>query len=428
MASLREQVSLLSASLSDRVSYIDKSNRKSKPPSDGLEAGKKSSPIDIESSVQILDTVDNRSKGNYDPVILLSDEETEDVESPVSVRDFIEPSKEDVLAPSADKPVLQSNIRKKTSESSTTQNLSDAFGKRVSIKDAALASMSQKSVVTKHALTPTSLTKINDKEIREKDILKSIANEPILSLDKATARASPAEAAKNKHLVNAQKKIVSGSNDSILKKIVRDTEDPLEFALKSAGRNHSSLKTQSSSFPKRKLIQLADPVDSRSVYLRKLEAAARRSKPPMMDGWFREILEMDYFAAVGIATDQEEKIKTPLGLKEIPVSFESPKQYLDIFQPLVLEEFKAQLRSSFQDVSLLEEMSCGSLSVVSVERVDDFHLVRCVHDEHGSSVSSSCLENDLVLLTKQPIKNSPHNVHLVGKVWTNNLNALYMLK
>uniref|UniRef100_A0A803KQM3 Uncharacterized protein n=1 Tax=Chenopodium quinoa TaxID=63459 RepID=A0A803KQM3_CHEQI len=413
MDSLKEQVSRLSVSLSNKVSYIDKCIPKSKSLSDGLAAGKKSSSFNIESSVQILDTVATRSR-NSDPVILLSDDETEILEPPVVVRDAIKPIKGDVLAPSADKSVMQSNIEKSYSESGSARILSEVVEERAP-KDVVLAPKSRKPAVTKHALTSTSLFKIKDKQIGETDVSKSILKEGI-TLDKATARSFPAETAKNNHLANAQKKAVSGSNDTILKEIVRDTEDPLESALKSAGRNHSSLKMQSSSFPKRKVIQLADPIDSRSVYLRKMEAAARRLKPPKMDEWFRAILEMDYFAAVGLDTDHQEKNETPLDLKEVPVCFESPQQYVDIFRPLILEEFKAQLRSSFQEVSLLEEMSCGSLSVVSVERVDEFHLVRCVHDELGSSASSSCAENDLVLLTKQPIKNSPHNVYLVGKV------------
>ncbi|XP_048504294.1 uncharacterized protein LOC104908674 isoform X3 [Beta vulgaris subsp. vulgaris] len=417
MDSLTEQVSRLSVSLSDKGSQIDRSYLKSKPPSDGLAAERKRSPFAVESSVQHLDIVGTRSKKGKDAVIVLSDEEIETLESLAVGQNATKASEDDGSAPSADKPVSQSDIGKKTSESGIAEILSEAFVKGVSQKDAALTPMFQKSIPTKHASTSTSLTKIKGKGIREKDVnVKSIPNERRSFLDEAAARASSVEAAKSKPLVDAQKKIVSGSKDTILKQIVRGTEDPLELALKSAGRTNSSLKKQGSSFPRRQVIQLADPVDRRSVYLRKLEAAARRFKPPKMDEWFRLILEMDYFASVGLATADEESNKKAPGLKEVPVSFESPQQYVDIFRPLILEEFKAQLRSSFQEVSSLEAMSCGSLSVVSVERIDDFHLVRCVLDERGSSISSSCLENDLVILTKQPLKNSPHNVHIVGKV------------
>ncbi|KAK3015916.1 hypothetical protein RJ639_007652 [Escallonia herrerae] len=88
---------------------------------------------------------------------------------------------------------------------------------------------------------------------------------------------------------------------------------------------------------------------------------------------------------------------------------------MTIFRPLVLEEFKAQLRSSFLEMDSSEEMFCGSLSVLSVERIDDFHVVRCVHDDTNLSGSRSFYENDLILLTRQPLQNSSHDVHLVGK-------------
>ena len=104
-------------------------------------------------------------------------------------------------------------------------------------------------------------------------------------------------------------------------------------------------------------------------------------------------------------------------LKEVPVCFKSPDEYVEIFRALVLEEFKAQLHSSFQEMTSLDEMCYGGISVLSVERIDDFHMVRCVHDEAESSGSRSFLENDLILLTRQPLPRSSHgNIHMVGKV------------
>ncbi|XP_057535816.1 uncharacterized protein LOC130813918 isoform X2 [Amaranthus tricolor] len=414
MDSLTEQVSHLSISLSDKGSCMDKSDQKLKSPPDGLSAGKKSSFLDVESSVQ-MSAVATMSKKSSETVIILSDEETDTSKSLALVLDDTKPIEDDVVARTADKAVSQVDIENKTFGSDIAGILSEAFEKKVSPKDAIVTPMSQKPVVTKHVLKSSSLTKIKDKEIIEKDInFKSVTNECISPLDKA--RVSSSEVAKPKHPINAQKKKVAVLNDPTLKEIVRDIEDPLELALKSAGRNHSLLKKQGPSLPKRRVIQLADPVESRSAYLRKLEAAAKRFKPPNMDEWFKPILEMDYFVSVGLATAYEEENKTHLVLKEIPVSFQSHQQYIDIFRPLVLEEFKAQILSSFQEVSSLEDMPCGGVSVVSIERIDDFHLVRCVHDEHGSAISSSCLENDLVLLTKQPLKYFPHKVHLVGKV------------
>ncbi|KAL8136950.1 hypothetical protein V2J09_002951 [Rumex salicifolius] len=210
--------------------------------------------------------------------------------------------------------------------------------------------------------------------------------------------------------------LASSRNDAILKAIVHNSEDdPLEQALKSVPRKTSILIKQSSIVPKRQVIQLGVPGESRSGYMQKQELRARRFKPPRLEEWFRRILELDFFFLVGLSSDSDDENKTS-ELKQVPITFDSSEQYVDIFRPLVLEEFKAQLRSSFQELSALEEMSCGSISVVSVERVDDFNLVRCVHDASDASASSSCSENDLVLLTKQPLQKSPHTIHLLGKV------------
>lgn len=410
MDSLTEQVSRLSVSLGTKgSSYIDESDLESKP-SDGLADGVFSDHDDAD--VQILDTLTNTNEKNKDSVIILSDEETEPSISPIDVGDHAKPNEVHVLVPTADKTVPQHVIGKKTtSESKTSKITSEASETRVAPKAADSTSM------IKHVVKLSTLPKIKDTKIGEKEInSKSVSNEHLSSLDKVTAKYSSIEAVKTKPSADTSKQTVAQSNDKILRDLVRNIEDPLELALKSAGRHHSSLTKQVSSLPKRKVIQLAGPAESRSGYIRRMEAAARRFKPPKLDDWFRPILEIDYFAAVGLASAHEEENKTPCDLKEVPVSFESPKQYVDIFRPLVLEEFKAQLRSSFQELSSLEEMSCGSLSVVSVERIDDFHFVRCVYEDHELSESCSCMENDLVLFTKQSLKNSPHHVHIVGKV------------
>ncbi|XP_074268049.1 uncharacterized protein LOC141591568 [Silene latifolia] len=439
---LTEQVSCLSVSLSTESSYKVGAKGKLKSMPHGKADGKRSFTLDMESctrsddDVHILDAFPVTGKKDKNDVVLLSDDESETLHSREDiVREVTKPFGSNVLPSSAGKRLTQRETGKKVLESGTTSITLEAPEKRAAPKAGVLRSESHNSGVVEQALEPIShlkvkdkertenkikslnVLKVKDKETSEKELKsKSVPNVHLSSLDEVITRRSSAEAVKTKDSVYARKKLIAGSNDSILKEIVRDTEDPLELALKSAGRNHSSLTKLGPSLPKRRVIQLADPVDSRSAYLRKLEFAARRSKPPNMDNWFRPILEMDYFAAVGLDTAQDDENMAPCVLKEVPVSFESSQQYVEIFRPLVLEEFKAQLRSSFQEVSSLEEMSCGSLSVVSVERVDDFHLVRCVHDEHDPAVAGGCMENDLVLLSKQPLKNSPNKIHVIGKV------------
>ncbi|KAI3786251.1 hypothetical protein L1987_45386 [Smallanthus sonchifolius] len=201
-------------------------------------------------------------------------------------------------------------------------------------------------------------------------------------------------------------------SDRVIKELVFDAkDDPWEFALKSARHHQSHLGKPNTSGPKRKVIQLNLPVENRVSQSNRLRGGHQRFKPIRLDDWYRPILEMDYYATVGLASSA-----LAGNLKEVPINFQSPDDYVAVFRPLVLEELKAQLHNSFLEMGSSNEMSCGSLSVMSVERVDDFHLVRCVHDNRDLDGSRTCVENDLVLLTRQPFESSSHEVHMVGKV------------
>lgn len=212
-------------------------------------------------------------------------------------------------------------------------------------------------------------------------------------------------------------KLISGTNDIVLRELVHDAaDDPLESAFKTAKVQPSLLAKSGPFVPKRQVIQLKSPFGNRSG-LHRLEAHVKRFKPPRLDDWYRPILEVDFFVTVRLASAGDNDSCTVNKLKEVPVSFHSPEHYVNIFRPLVLEEFKAQLHNSFMEISSWEEMYCGSISVLSVERVDDFHLVRCVYDGDDSTASKIFSENDLVLLTKEPPKSTSHDVHMVGKVF-----------
>ncbi|KAJ4826197.1 hypothetical protein Tsubulata_023786 [Turnera subulata] len=214
----------------------------------------------------------------------------------------------------------------------------------------------------------------------------------------------------------ASNNTVSGTRDSILKGLVSDVNSDLpEPATKSAKQHQAQVSKISAAVPKRQVIQLQTPLGNRFGNLQKQEARAKRFKPPRLDDWYRPVLEIDYFAIVGLASASDDK-RTVSRLKQVPVCFQSPEQYVEIFQPLVLEEFKAQLHSSFLEMSSWDDVYYGTVSVLSVERIDDFHLVRFVHDDDDSTSSSSFSENDLVLLTKKHPQKSSHDVHMVGKV------------
>lgn len=206
------------------------------------------------------------------------------------------------------------------------------------------------------------------------------------------------------------------TNDTVLKELVSENRSDREAAFLSSARRQQSFSIKTSlSGPKRKVIQLSLPVENRSNTLR-LDDGVKRFKAVRLDDWYRPILELNYFLTVGLTTAGEGKNDSLNKLKEVPVCFQSVDEYVEIFRPLILEEFKAQLQSSFQEITSLEEMSCGSLSVMSVERIDDFHFIRCVHEDVDSSGSKSCSDSDLILLTRQPLRNSCPDIHMVGKV------------
>jgi senataxin len=217
---------------------------------------------------------------------------------------------------------------------------------------------------------------------------------------------------------------VSSTGNKILSDLRDSEDDPLETALKSVGRTQLYVP-KPTSILKRQVIQLKNTLDSRSTCLNKVEDPMRRFKPPSLDDWYKPILEIDYFAIVGLASARKDESRAVNKLKEVPVCFQSAEQYVEIFRPLVLEEFKAQLQNSFLEMSSWEDMFYGSLSVMSVERIDDFHIVRFVHDDGDTATCRSFSENDIVLLTKDPPQKSNHDVHMVGKVYCS-LGMIYL--
>ncbi|XP_019057963.1 PREDICTED: uncharacterized protein LOC104812332 isoform X2 [Tarenaya hassleriana] len=233
-----------------------------------------------------------------------------------------------------------------------------------------------------------------------RDMSKNARDDPISSRTSSEARFSA----------------VSNTKNAAMKVIFDTEDDPLETALNSMKSQSLSLAKPGPIVPKRQVIQLSSPVSKRSDRLQRPGAGFKRFKPPKLEDWFRKILQMDYFAIVGLASTNKDDGQNVGKFRAVPTRFDSPEQYMQIFQPLVLEEFKAQLQSAFQELSSLEEIYCGILSVFSVERVDDFHFVRVVQEETDPSNSKSFSENDLILFTKEHPGNSSPGVSVMGKV------------
>lgn len=422
---ITEKVSLLCVSLSrETSSQIGKTSLEAKvQSSEGFSFVKSSSdlqPFPVRATDAKLDS-ETAATIRKDDIIVLSDDETEKelsanqvVSSDASSEKCLSYRK--IMAPATDRSSVEADFSKKNIPSVDSKDVLDISGEkekrgpRISplkqgldeSRGRPLGSLKPKAMPDKRNET--------DSEDNTKDLVKSQGRLGLMNQYVEPPSCKPVK--------QGSKDTVAGVTNSMLKNLVHDAEDdPLERALKSGRPQHSILTKSGPFVPKRQVIQLKSPFENRSGQLHRMGSGVKRFTPLRLDDWYRPILELDYFATVGLASVSHDGNRALSNLKEVPVCFQSPEQYVNIFRPLVLEEFKAQLQSSFLEMSSLEEMYSGWLSVLSVERVDDFHLVRFVHDEDETVASQSFSENDLVLLTREALQKTPHDFHVLGKVF-----------
>ncbi|CAH1429552.1 unnamed protein product [Lactuca virosa] len=362
--------------------------------------------------LEILDS-DFSAKPERESVIILSDDE-------IDVKDSIDTVSVSSHS-SLDGEAMGSKTAEKASQLNAAKNISFKVPTSTTQVEAennvVVDRVRSSSISIEKSVQGTSKGKGKSSDVQKKPCLAKSSSENLTSKMENSVPYQRASSLKNvsdeTRANQGIKKIPPKSDNRVIKELVFDAkDDPWEFALKSARHHQSHLAKLSG--PKRQVIQLNMPFENRASQNR-MRVGQQRFKPLRLDDWFRPILEMDYFATVGLVSSTVEKNQTGK-LKEVPVSFQSPDDYVAVFRPLVLEELKAQLHSSFMELTSSDEMSCGSLSVMSVERVDDFHVVRCVHDDKDLEGSRSCVENDLVLFTRHPFQKSSNDVHMVGKV------------
>jgi len=343
--------------------------------------------------VQILDLVTEAHEKDSDNMILLSESETEES---ISADKVIQSDTKRVYCNLDGKiagpgSAMHSDpTKKKVSCTDTSKNCLESFQQKDATDGCVVASQDKGFDRLKGIPASASLLESKDVDSKRKEI-----------------------DSKYKKNESQSHNGINLNNSSVLKEIVHYTEDdPFESALKSARLQQSFMAKSNTSLPKRQVIQLKSSFQNRSGHLHRPGSGVKRFKPPKLDDWYRPILEIDYFATVGLASTGADGSRIVSKFKEVPVCFQSPEQYVEIFRPLVLEEFKAQLHSSFLEMPSWEEMYFGSLSVMVV----DFHLVRFVYDDNDSAASRNLSENDIVLITKEPLQKSSHDIHMVGKV------------
>lgn len=204
--------------------------------------------------------------------------------------------------------------------------------------------------------------------------------------------------------------------EAVLKELVQDEFKDVSKATKSLPSvPRKGLGLVSIPQPKRQLIQLHVP----NEHLRgnaKKPGVTGRPPVPRLDEWFKRILSLDYFSVVGLSLDPNaEEIQAEPMLK-VPSAFRSSQHYMDVFRPLVLEEFRAQLQQSYDQLNFSDEMPTGVLRLMSLEKVDDFDIGRFTAEAGADGPARACFENDLLLLSRQPLQNGTQAVHIIGKV------------
>ncbi|OMO65548.1 putative helicase MAGATAMA 3 [Corchorus olitorius] len=418
MDELTEQVSRLCVALSKEVSCgTENSTSRSKKLFFGAFSGEgryaassvRASSIE-ETDVIVLDYLKVAERRNENNPIVLSDDENEkDIASDKSSKHLSHGVAE--LVSTYDH-ASETGHAKKDAHSTAANTPKDLLEAPIETD----TSITKKEEFGKSSVKQQHSIKLKGPENQRKEISSNTESNVSSSQCRVVQKDKFDKSVKSNSINQGSNKVVSGTSDKILRELVHDAaDDPLESAFRTARVQPSFLAKSGPLVPKRQVIQLKSPFDNRSG-LQRLEAQVKRFKPPRLDDWYRPILEINFFVTVGLASEREDESRTVNKLKEVPVSFQSPEQYVNIFRPLVLEEFKAQLNHSFLEMSSWVDMYYGSVSVLSVERVDDFHLVRFVYDGDDSTGSKTFSENDLVLLTKEPPQSTSHDIHMVGKV------------
>ena len=82
-------------------------------------------------------------------------------------------------------------------------------------------------------------------------------------------------------------------------------------------------------------------------------------------------------------------------LRDVPRTFASVHEYLDVFEPLVLEECAAQIARGDEEEPRRSDIG----AVFRTDRVDGFHVVRFIL---GEDAMARFHDNDLILVSKEP--------------------------
>ena len=111
---------------------------------------------------------------------------------------------------------------------------------------------------------------------------------------------------------------------------------------------------------------------------------------PSLDDMSKEVLAWDLYTML--------EGKVMYSLQDVPVRFSSVDQYLDVFEPLLLEECRAQTLRSLHENSSIEH----HLQLMSVEAADPFRIIQ-FEAPAESSTKPMYFDTDLVFVSHEPL-------------------------
>ena len=108
----------------------------------------------------------------------------------------------------------------------------------------------------------------------------------------------------------------------------------------------------------------------------------------------QEVLAWDYYRLLSGPRGGASR-RGGRALRDVPRTFASVHEYLDVFEPLVLEECAAQIARGDEEEPRRSDIG----AVFRTDRVDGFHVVRFIL---GEDAMARFHDNDLILVSKEP--------------------------
>ena len=177
---------------------------------------------------------------------------------------------------------------------------------------------------------------------------------------------------------------------SLVRRLLHAANDRPTRTVRSSGdRTPVPLATAAANFHRRPCSR-AKPNPSRDPALAVAMALTTEQQTSHLSRLQQEVLTWDYYRMGG---EEDAGASSGRTLREVPYTFASITEYLDVFEPLVLEECAAQLvRGDEEDI---HPSTIGA--VFRSERREGFHVVQFIL---GEEAMSEFHDNDLILVSK----------------------------